>query len=59
MCDEEVMELIFDMYQDMIEATPGVDYFLVSKEFVNRVENVEIFDNVMGSDHCPVLLQIR
>jgi hypothetical protein len=32
MCDEEAMELIFDMYQDMIDATPGVDYFLVSTD---------------------------
>ena len=32
MCDEEAMELIFDMYQDMIDATPGVDYFLASTD---------------------------
>jgi len=32
MCDEEAMDLIFDMYQDMIDATPGVDYFLVSTD---------------------------
>lgn len=32
MCDEEAMELIFDLYQDMIDATPGVDYFLVSTD---------------------------
>ena len=32
MCDEEAMELIFDMYQDMIDATPGVDYFFVSTD---------------------------
>jgi len=32
MCDEEAIELIFDMYQDMIDATPGVDYFLVSTD---------------------------
>jgi hexosaminidase len=32
MCDEQAMELIFDMYQDMIDATPGVDYFLVSTD---------------------------
>ena len=34
MCDEEAMELIFDMYQDMIDATPGVDYFFVSTDEV-------------------------
>ncbi|MFK5971815.1 MAG: glycoside hydrolase family 20 zincin-like fold domain-containing protein [Flavobacteriaceae bacterium] len=34
MCSEEAMELIFDMYQDMIDATPGVDYFFVSTDEV-------------------------
>ena len=32
MCDPEAIDLIFDMYQDMIDATPGVDYFLVSTD---------------------------
>jgi hypothetical protein len=32
MCDPEAISLIFDMYQDMIDATPGVDYFLVSTD---------------------------
>jgi hypothetical protein len=31
-CDEEAIQLIFDMYQDMIDATPGMDYFLVSTD---------------------------
>ncbi len=34
MCDEEAMELIFDMYQDLIDATPGIDYFFVSTDEV-------------------------
>jgi len=34
MCDEEAIKLIFDMYQDMIEATPGVKYFHVSTDEV-------------------------
>ena len=34
MCEDEAMELIFDMYQDMIDATPGVDYFFVSTDEV-------------------------
>lgn len=34
MCDPEAIDLIFDMYQDMIDATPGVDYFLVSSDEV-------------------------
>jgi len=32
MCNPEAISLIFDMYQDMIDATPGVDYFLVSTD---------------------------
>jgi hypothetical protein len=32
MCNPEAINLIFDMYQDMIDATPGVDYFLVSTD---------------------------
>ncbi len=32
MCDEEAIQLIFDLYQDMIDATPDVDYFLVSTD---------------------------
>ena len=34
MCDPEAIELIFDMYDDMIEATPGVEYFHVSTDEV-------------------------
>jgi len=34
MCDEEAMRLIFDMYQDMIDATPGVKYVHVSTDEV-------------------------
>ena len=34
MCDEEALELMQDMYQDMIDATPGVKYFHVSTDEV-------------------------
>lgn len=34
LCDPEAIALIFDMYQDMIDATPGVEYFLVSTDEV-------------------------
>lgn len=34
MCEPEAINLIFDMYQDMIDATPGVNYFLVSTDEV-------------------------
>ncbi|HUU26954.1 MAG TPA: beta-N-acetylhexosaminidase [archaeon] len=34
MCDEEAMELIQDMYQDLIDATPGMKYFHASTDEV-------------------------
>jgi hypothetical protein len=34
LCDEGAYDLIFDMYQDVIDATKGVDYFFVSTDEV-------------------------
>ncbi|MFQ6049266.1 MAG: glycoside hydrolase family 20 zincin-like fold domain-containing protein, partial [Phycisphaerae bacterium] len=34
MCCDEAIRLIFDMYQDVLEATEGVDYFFVSTDEV-------------------------
>ncbi len=31
-----------------------IDYFIVSKSIENKIEESNIYDNVMGSDHCPV-----
>jgi exodeoxyribonuclease-3 len=36
-----------------------LDYFLVSKDFFKQVKAVTIFDQVPGSDHCPVMLEIK
>lgn len=35
-----------------------IDYFLVSERIKDKINNVVIYDQVMGSDHCPVLLDI-
>ncbi len=35
-----------------------IDYFLVSNQLVTKIKKVEILDTVLGSDHCPVLLEI-
>lgn len=34
MCDEEAINIVLDLYQDMIDATPGVKYFLASTDEV-------------------------
>ncbi|MBQ4363769.1 MAG: exodeoxyribonuclease III [Oscillospiraceae bacterium] len=34
-----------------------IDYFVVNNEFMPRVKKCEIHDQIMGSDHCPILLE--
>ena len=36
-----------------------IDYFLVSEPLIDRVANADIYDEVMGSDHCPVGLTLE
>ena len=36
-----------------------IDYFLVSKRFIEHVNDSIILDQMMGSDHCPVRLEIH
>ena len=36
-----------------------LDYFLVSENLLSRVKDVVIYNEVMGSDHCPVELVLE
>ena len=36
-----------------------IDYFFVTEDLVTKVEDAFIQPEVMGSDHCPVGLEIR
>jgi exodeoxyribonuclease-3 len=36
-----------------------IDYFLISRALDNRVAGVAIYDQVMGSDHCPIGLELN
>jgi len=36
-----------------------IDYFFVNKEFFPKVKNAFILQHVMGSDHCPVGIEIK
>ena len=31
-----------------------IDYFLVSTDFKDKIKEALIYDNILGSDHCPV-----
>lgn len=35
-----------------------IDYFLVSPELTAKIKNVDILNDIMGSDHCPVVLEL-
>ena len=36
-----------------------IDYFIVSKDIINKVQETKIYADVMGSDHCPVGIEIE
>lgn len=36
-----------------------IDYFFVNKEFLSHIKNAFIMQDVMGSDHCPVGIEIE
>ena len=35
-----------------------IDYFFVTENLVNNVQNSSIRSDVMGSDHCPIRLDL-
>lgn len=36
-----------------------IDYFIVSERMMELVEHADIHADVLGSDHCPILLEIK
>ena len=36
-----------------------LDYFLVDKSLENKIVSSEIEKQIMGSDHCPITLEIK
>lgn len=35
-----------------------IDYFCVSKKLLKKIKNAQILDQVLGSDHCPVEIEL-
>ena len=35
-----------------------IDYIIVSERIKNKIKDVKIYNDVLGSDHCPVGLDI-
>lgn len=36
-----------------------IDYFIVSKDMKDKLEDAKIYQEIYGSDHCPVGLLIK
>ena len=36
-----------------------IDYFIVSNDIKGQIKEAEIYPEVMGSDHCPIGLEIE
>ena len=36
-----------------------IDYFFVSKDLKEKLKKADILSNIFGSDHCPVLLELK
>ena len=36
-----------------------IDYFLVSKNIIDKVSNPVIYNDVKGSDHCPIGIELK
>ena len=36
-----------------------IDYFIVSKQIENKIKEAKIYQEILGSDHCPVGLEIE
>ena len=36
-----------------------IDYFIVSERLRGHIKKAEIWSEIMGSDHCPVMLELE
>ena len=36
-----------------------IDYFFVSKNLFNKVKSAEIHEQILGSDHCPISIELE
>lgn len=36
-----------------------IDYFIINKDLIEDINNIEYMTDVMWSDHCPILLELK
>ena len=37
----------------------GIDYYLATQNIFQKIKDCKILMNIKGSDHCPVLLELK
>ncbi|MBU2524631.1 endonuclease/exonuclease/phosphatase family protein, partial [Patescibacteria group bacterium] len=59
-CDEPGHYSWWDMKTRARDRNVGwrIDYFFVSKNMVSKLKGAAIMTDVMGSDHCPVVVTV-
>ena len=35
------------------------DYFVISKQLLSNMKEATIYEDILGSDHCPIGLEIK
>lgn len=56
-------KILYSWWSDRFQARAKnagwrIDYFLVSDRIQDRITQADILTDVLGSDHCPVTLEI-
>lgn len=51
----------WNYWRDARERNVGwrLDYFFVNKEFLPKIKDSKILTDILGSDHCPILLELK
>jgi len=57
----KVVYTYWDTYTFARERNVGwrIDYFFITPNLLARVKKIDILSNVYGSDHCPILLELK
>ena len=53
------LESIFGQLDRNLEKGWRLDYFITDNEFINKVQDSVILDEIEGSDHCPIKLILK
>ncbi len=59
--DKKEVYTYWDMKTFARERNVGwrIDYFFCSPEMLKKIKSIEILDNILGSDHCPIKLTLK